>query len=114
VFVVEAPLDAISIDQIGFDAVALHGTNPSKRQKDALSRLKMPVFIKDNDPAGEAALVAWQADSPSPTQPLDIPSVIDGVRIKDPNDLLCKLQPGVGEKVFQKLAKKRGWKPRRC
>jgi DNA primase len=112
VFVVEAPLDAITIDQMGFDAVALHGAHPSARQKQAMRRITHPVFIKDNDPAGAAALAAWREAIPSPHPALDLPEEIDGVHIKDPNDLIAKLDRNTGRRIFRQLAQVHGWKPR--
>jgi DNA primase len=112
VFVVEAPLDAITIDQMGFDAVALHGTNPSPMQKEAIQKLAHPVFIKDNDPAGEIALAAWRTTIPSQHPPFDLPPEIDGVAIKDPNDLIAKLDPASGQRIFRMLARERGFTPR--
>ncbi|HKJ26898.1 MAG TPA: CHC2 zinc finger domain-containing protein [Anaerolineales bacterium] len=112
VFVVEAPLDAISIDQIGFDAVALHGTNPSSRQIEAMQRLQHPVFVADNDPAGQAAVEAWRQAIPTRHPDLKLPTHIDGVGIKDPNDLIARLEPESGERIFRQLAKAHGWRPR--
>lgn len=112
VFVVEAPLDAITIDQLGFDAVALHGTNPSPLQKETIQKLAHPVFIRDNDPAGAVALEAWRKVIPSPHPVFDLPPEIDGIPIKDPNDLIAKLAPTSGERIFHMLARTRGFKPR--
>lgn len=112
VFVVEAPLDAITIDQLGFDAVALHGTNPSPMQKEAIQKLAHPVFIRDNDPAGAIALEAWRKAIPSPHPAFDLPPDIDGVAVKDPNDLIAKLEPASGARIFHMLARTRGFKPR--
>jgi DNA primase len=113
VFVLEAPWDALTLEQWGFDAVAIAGAHMSQSQIEALLALRRPLVpIKDNDEAGEIAYRAWKEGIPGLQEPLPLPREIDGIAIKDPNDLAKDLPPGVGERIFCDLAKKVPAEPR--
>jgi hypothetical protein len=59
------------------------------------------VPVADNDETRQAALSAWLE------APLRLLEQVDGVEIKDPNDLAARLPEGVGRKVFRDLCKRR-------
>lgn len=110
VFIVEAPWDAITLVQLGFDAVAIMGAHPSDFQKKELNRLAASrnlIPIPDNDKGGEIALGAWQ-DNLNLEEPLVLPKQVGDIDIKDPNDLICKIDPEKGKKLFKELASQRG------
>ena len=112
-FVVEAPWDKLTLEQWGFNAVAISGGYMSDAQAAALNRLRRPLIpVPDNDKGGESALAAWNKSVPGLEDALRIPAVVDGVDIKDANDLEIKLAAGIGKKVFIALAKSRGVSPR--
>ncbi len=82
--------------------------NPSLEQVPLLQSLKRPIIpVRDNDEAGEVALSAWREAIPWLEKTLELPKQVDGVGIKDPNELAAKLPEGVGEKIFADLCKRR-------
>lgn len=111
-FVVEAPWDKLTIEQWGFNAVAISGGYMSDAQAAALHRLQRSLIpVPDNDQGGEIALEAWKKSVPGLKDALRMPAVVDDVTIKDANDLETKLPPGTGKQIFVELAKSRGVKP---
>ncbi len=56
---------------------------------------------------GEMALSTWRVPIRWLEKPLAIPSQVDGMAIKDPNDLAAKLTDGVERKIFADLVKRR-------
>jgi DNA primase len=108
VFLLEGPWDKLTLEGWGYDAVALMAANPSPEQIRLLQSLKRPLVpVADNDEAGQMALSAWQEAVPWLEKPIRLPEQVDGVEIKDPNDLAAKLPDGVGQKVFADLYKRR-------
>ena len=108
VFLLEGPLDKLTLENWGYDALALMAANPSPGQIRLLQGLNRPIVpIRDNDEAGEVALSTWQEAIPWLAKPLELPEKVDGVAIKDPNDLAAKLPESVGKKIFADLCKRR-------
>jgi DNA primase len=63
VFLVEGYVDALALVALGFDAVAVGGTNISEHQMQELQALSGPIYIlPDNDEPGEEAGRRWVAD----------------------------------------------------
>jgi DNA primase len=107
VFLLEGPLDKLTLESWGYDAVALMAANPSPEQIRLLQSLNRPIVpIGDNDEAGQAALSIWQEAIPWLQKPLQLPEQVDGMAIKDPNDLAAKLPEGVGQKLFTDRCKR--------
>lgn len=108
VFLLEGPWDKLTLEGWGYDALALMAANPSPEQVRLMQELRRPIVpVADNDDAGRMALSAWQAAVPWLEEPLALPEGVDGVEIKDPNDLAAKLTEGVGQRVFRDLCRKR-------
>lgn len=108
VFLLEGTWDKLTLEGWGYDAVALMSANPSPEQIRLLQSLKRPLVpVADNDEAGQMALSAWQEAVPWLEKPLQLPEQVNGVEIKDPNDLAAKLPEGVGQKIFRDLCKRR-------
>ncbi len=108
VFLLEGPWDKMTLESWGYDALALMAANPSPEQVRLLQSLKRPIVpVRDNDEAGEVALVSWQEAIPWLEKPLALPETVDGLVIKDPNDLATKLPEKVGQKIFTDLCKRR-------
>lgn len=108
IFLLEGPWDKLTLEGWGYEAVALMSAIPSPEQIRLLQSLKRPLVpVADNDEAGAAALSAWQEAVPWLEAPMRLPPQVDGVEIKDPNDLAAKLPDGVGRKVFMDLIRRR-------
>ncbi|BAF60345.1 DNA primase [Pelotomaculum thermopropionicum SI] len=85
-YVVESEIDAITLWQAGFPAVALGGANLSPRQRELIiqSPLECLVVATDNDKAGRriARTIAGQLGGFKAVQAIDLPG-----HVKDVNDL---------------------------
>jgi DNA primase len=63
VFLAEGYLDALALVALGFDAVAVGGTNISEHQLEELRALSGPIYIlPDDDEPGEEAGRRWVED----------------------------------------------------
>jgi hypothetical protein len=93
---------------VGGTGLALHLGHRFSEQIRLLQSLKRPLVpVADNDEAGRMAISAWQEAVPWLEAPLRLPEQVDGVEIKDPNDLAAKLPEGMGQKIFRDLCKRR-------
>jgi hypothetical protein len=78
-----------------------------------LNRMGRPVIpIQDNEEPEKMTvfLERLRERLPSIGSPLMLPKEVDGVAIKDPNDLDSRLPPGKGKEIFDRLARRLGGK----
>jgi len=108
-FLLEGPWDVLTLRQWGYDAVAISGSSLSLHQAGVLDHMGRPVIpIQDNEEPEKMAvfLDRLRERLPSIRPPLALPKEVEGVAIKDPNDLDAKLAPGEGREIFDRLARK--------
>jgi DNA primase len=111
VALVEGFWNMITLRKWGVDAVAVSGANMSVQQVQMLIKLSRPLVpIRDIDQPnadgvipGLAALRAWQQSIPGLPDGIELPQEVDGIAIKDVNDL-DKHPDGV--RIFKRLARK--------
>ena len=121
VLLVEGWWNRLTLWQWGYDAIAVSGAQLSPDQKGALARLRrtiVPVRDMDHPDAkgnipGLIALQAWRDALPGMPEGIELPMEVDGVAIKDVNDLDKDLPAGVGEAIFADLAKRWGVFPKK-
>ncbi len=107
VFLMEGPINAMICRHWGFDAIALTGTSPSQMHIEAITEIivrkrRRLVPVVDNDQAGTVAVAQWQERIPKIETPLRLPPEVDGVPIKDINDLHTATSRG--KELFYQLA----------
>lgn len=108
---VEGFWNMITLRKWGVDAVAVSGANLSAEQVQSLIKLSRPLIpVRDMDQPnadgvipGLAALRAWQQSIPGLPDGIELPREVDGIAIKDVNDL--DKHPD-GLQIFKRLARK--------
>ena len=116
IILTEGPIDKFTVEAWGYDAVALMAAHPTPTQMAILIELQKtrPITpLVDNDAGGAAALDAWREMFPQLAEPIKLPPVVDGIAIKDANDLAKKLPEGVGQKIFFDVARRAGVRPKK-
>jgi DNA primase len=112
-FLLEGPWDVLTLRQWGYDAVAISGSSLSLHQAEILNRMGRPVIpVQDNEEPEKMTVFLERLKErlPSIGSPLMLPKEVDGVAIKDPNDLDTRLPPGKGKETFDRLARRLGGK----
>ena len=107
VFIVEAPMDMLTLKQWGYEAVAVTGADLKREHAARLRMLNRHlVIIPNNDQAGELAVKRWSETLGSDVRikVLHLPKTVDGKLVKDVNDLA---QVEIGETIFRDLLRKR-------
>jgi len=121
VLLVEGWWNRLTLWQWGYDSIAVSGAMLSPDQKDALAKLRRTIIpVRDMDLPdskgnipGQIALQAWRDAIPGMSEGIELPMEVDGIPIKDINDLDKDLPEGVGEAIFADLAKKWGVFPKK-
>lgn len=85
VFIAEGVYDMLTIEQLGYKAVAINGTNNINKLKDYIGTKALVISALDNDKAGKEAYTQLKQLFNRPIAELDYP-----VDIKDPNEFLQK------------------------
>ncbi|GHU10927.1 hypothetical protein FACS189449_01340 [Alphaproteobacteria bacterium] len=97
VFIVEGSLDAISIEQLGFKAVALSGTshNPLMEQLQSKPTKSTLIIALDNDEAGKARSTKLRDELLNMGIRCVVKNLTEGLGYKDANEALVKNPEGL-------------------
>jgi DNA primase len=111
VFLTDGIIDMHTLFSWGYDAVSPGGTSFSHGQLKAIRRLSRKIVpVRDLDDPGRSGIIAglkgledWQEAIPGLPTGINLPTEVDGKKIKDVNDLT---KTKSGEIIFRDLAKK--------